>query len=164
MQNSWNVIKKDLEDNLLCDSLKRRVRYVVKSDNKNIVYIKVDGIERKVETIKDKKIMLPDEQIINDEYGIYTPYILKAIKEYRGSNFNNSLYSHNPLVKMFAVMDKRATTKILNKLAENLNNQPEWLRFFYKLRFDAENISYFEEVDLEDDITEVVDNLETANA
>ncbi|QSX06630.1 hypothetical protein JYG23_04005 [Sedimentibacter sp. zth1] len=150
MQNSWSVIKRDLEENLLCDKLKGRVKYIIKSDNKKVVYIKVDGIERNIEALKDKKVIQQqDEQNTIKENGLDSIYMLKAIKEYKRSNFNNSLYSHNPLIRMLAIMDKRVTPKLTEKLTKELKNQPDWLKYFYKLRFDIENIPYEDEKEVE---------------
>ncbi|UPA29124.1 hypothetical protein L0P85_10945 [Terrisporobacter glycolicus] len=39
---------------------------------------------------------------------------------------------------MFAIMDRRIGKRTLRKLADQVDIQPEWLQFFYKLRLDSE--------------------------
>lgn len=51
----------------------------------------------------------------------------------------NSLHSENPLIKMFAVLDRRTGKRALQKIKENTKNEPQWLREIYKLRTEAEN-------------------------
>ncbi len=63
-----------------------------------------------------------------------------ALEVYRNQPIEKSLYSDNPIVRMFAVLDRRVGKRTLADLKENLQNQPEWLQLFYKLRIDAKNI------------------------
>lgn len=46
----------------------------------------------------------------------------------------------NPLVRMFAVLDRRVGKRTLEKLALCVDEQPAWLREFYLLRLEAEKI------------------------
>ena len=39
---------------------------------------------------------------------------------------------------MFAVLDRRIGKRTLDKLQDSISDQPEWLRFFYLLRMEAE--------------------------
>lgn len=75
--------------------------------------------------------------------GVFEIYdFTDAISEYKNSNIVNSINSKNGLVRMLAVMDRRVGKRTLLKLVDELNNQPDWLAFFYKLRLDAEGIKY----------------------
>ena len=39
---------------------------------------------------------------------------------------------------MFAVLDRRVGKRTISKMKNIIDEQPEWLRQFYKLRIDAE--------------------------
>ena len=41
---------------------------------------------------------------------------------------------------MFAILDRRVGKRTLERLKDLLNEQPEWLKPFYLLRFEAENL------------------------
>jgi len=51
-----------------------------------------------------------------------------------------SIQSNNPIVRMFAILDRRIGKRTLEKLKDTLAEQPEWLKQFYILRFEAENL------------------------
>ncbi|MBR2957971.1 MAG: hypothetical protein IKC20_06945, partial [Clostridia bacterium] len=59
---------------------------------------------------------------------------------YRSLTISEALNSENPIVRMFAVLDRRVGKRTLKKLKDNISNQPEWLRVFYIMRTQAENI------------------------
>ena len=75
--------------------------------------------------------------------GIFEIYdFTDAIYEYKNSNIIDSINSENMLIRMLAVMDRRVGKRTLLKLANEIHKQPDWLRFFYKLRLDEEGIKY----------------------
>ena len=64
----------------------------------------------------------------------------EALCIYRKLNINESIISPNPIVRMFAVLDRRVGKRTLEKIKHDIQNQPKWLRYFYRLRLDSENI------------------------
>lgn len=63
-----------------------------------------------------------------------------AIKKYLNQDIRESIADEDPLVRMFAIFDRRIGKRTLYEIAETVTNQPEWLREFYRLRLDAEDI------------------------
>ena len=57
-----------------------------------------------------------------------------ALEGYRNQSIQKSVYSKNPIVKMFALLDKRVGRRTLEKIEEEIHSQPEWVRFFYEVR------------------------------
>ena len=55
-------------------------------------------------------------------------------------NIKASVESENPLIKMFALLDRRTGKKTLVNLKDQINLCPEWLRVIYKIRVDAETL------------------------
>lgn len=181
MGNSWSALRRELEDDFLCDALKGRVQYFIThyrkaSDNYGRVAIRVDGKEVimgnpfdyyvKGYVFKERSIKseleiprrewsakggtLHDEEneeienmvnqmAIND--GVFDIYdITSAIKEYKNSDVKLSMNSPNPIIRMFTIMDRRIGKRTLIRLIPEIEKQPEWLQFFYKLRFKAEGL------------------------
>jgi hypothetical protein len=48
--------------------------------------------------------------------------------------------NNNPLIRMFAVLDRRIGKRTLAKAKESIAEQPLWLRQFYQLRITAEGL------------------------
>lgn len=98
-----------------------------------------DGILHDIENCEIentiKKIAMSD--------GVFEMYdITDAIRIYTQSSIDVSLKHENPMVRLFAILDYRVGKRTLGKLVNTMEQQPEWLQFFYKLRFNAENIKY----------------------
>ena len=182
MGQSWSGVRKELEENFICDSLKGRVKYFIthyhnapdkygrvciRVDNKEVLHgnpydFYVKGYHSKENEIKNK-LNIPDREFVGNSYlydkeneivedmvremacndGVFEIYdFTDAIYEYKNSNIINSINSENMLVRMLAVMDRRVGKRTLFKLANEIHKQPDWLKFFYKLRLDAEGIKY----------------------
>ena len=162
-QGSWSGMRKYLEKEMLADSLKGRVSYFcstfVGMHGFGLFAIKVDGIAVKqfsMETVasgvytggkpvcmttywkgywaeKGKTPLGSRREFDDEEFS-------DALRQYRGLRINDSLLSYNPIVRMFAILDRRAGKRTLEKISATVEAQPEWLQFFYKLRMDAEDI------------------------
>ncbi len=63
-----------------------------------------------------------------------------ALNEYRNQDIQTSIHSDNPLVNLFAVLDRRVGKRTLLSIKEHFDNQPDWLQQFYNLRTEAELI------------------------
>ena len=154
---SWSGMRKYLEQEMLADSLKGRVQYSCTSypdmDDCKVFEIRIDGKTRKrfsMETAtfktkgtetqeawnnywQEKKTVPVEEKNEFDDEDF-----CEALKIYRELPVTESIESKNPLVRMFAVLDRRIGKRTLAKLSENIQNQPEWLKDFYLLRINAE--------------------------
>ena len=65
----------------------------------------------------------------------------EALTSYRNQSILDSIRSENPLIRMFAILDRRVGKRTLVRLKDEIGRQPEWLREFYRLRLDCEKIS-----------------------
>ena len=162
---SWSAMRRILEQENICDSLKGRVRYFAtrynkSHDQKGRVAILLDGQEvfrscffdwdRKRDEAwaeinaragRGTSYRESGEQIergaLNkggfDQFAFYRAFYL-----YQNSRIEESLCSPDPVVRLFAVMDKRVGKRRLRALAADADNQPAWLQTFYCLRLSAE--------------------------
>lgn len=61
-----------------------------------------------------------------------------ALNAYRSLPIADALNSEDPIVRMFAILDRRTGKRTLAK--QFFSDQPPWLQGIYRLRMDAEHI------------------------
>lgn len=163
---SWSGMRKYLEQDMLAESLRGRIRYgctsYVGMDSCRIFEICIDGKQFKRfswETVNsyfidngytsnenpyglgdywaefwlllDKHPMVDRTEYTDDEF-------CNALEKYRNQDIRDSLRSDNPLIRMFAILDRRVGKRTLLNLSSELDKQPNWLRQIYLVRFEAE--------------------------
>lgn len=60
----------------------------------------------------------------------------EALSFYRNHDVNGSLASEDPLCRMFAILDRRVGKRTLEKERQKKDEQPDWLKQIYQLRFE----------------------------
>ena len=82
-----------------------------------------------------------------EEQGIFSQYdFLEAVKKFLNSPIEESLKSDNPIIKSLALIDRRIGKRTLNMLKESIKNENDIVKYFYKLRCEAEGIKAVSEV------------------
>ena len=72
--------------------------------------------------------------------------VLLAMDTYIGElTVDEALSSEDPLIRLFAVLDRRVGKRRMPQLAAAMENEPDWLQFFYRLRLEAEGFNLQEE-------------------
>lgn len=164
---SWSGMRKYLEKEMLADSLKGRIRYnctrYIGMDNSHIFEVFIDNEPVKQfswETLNAYFINQGHKSNDTDSTGIqkyweefwnlYDKYPMElrteytdaefstALEKYRNQSIEESISSSNPIVRMFAILDRRIGKRTLETQKNNIALQPEWLQQFYKLRINAE--------------------------
>lgn len=166
---SWSTMRKYLEKEMLAPSLQGRIRYnctrYIGMDMDHIFEVFIDnilvkqfscetlntyfinqgyknddtcssGIQKYWECFRELKMKYPMEsrtEYTDDEFS-------SALEKYRNQSVEESIFSPDPIVRMFAVLDRRIGKRTLEKQKNNINLQPEWLQQFYKLRIEAERV------------------------
>ncbi len=165
---SWSGMRKFLEKEMLAEALIGRIRYgctsYVGMDGCHIFEICIDGKQIKrfsLETVNSYFIdkgytstknpcvlgeywtefwPLLDKYPITDRTEYTDKEFCDALEKYRNQDIQESLLSNNPLIRMFAILDRRVGKRSLTKLKCEFDKQPQWLQQIYLLRFDAELI------------------------
>lgn len=163
----WSEIRAKLEKEYLAPSLRGHIQYFATSyskcpDHEGRAAIRYDGEEILKSSYFEKMIAHSREfhrMYDNSPEAGYSECWLKAFDEaekagefdqrsfYRAfDEFDNqsielSLKSENPVVRLFAVLDRRVGKRRLLKLKDDIVNEPEWLQPFYILRLNAEGIN-----------------------
>ena len=157
---SWSGMRKYLEKEMIAENIRGRVRYgctrYVGMDNYHIFDVCIDGKQIKrfsLETVNsyfieqgysenkspvgvheywdsflncmEKYPMSTRTEYTDDEF-------CNALEKYRNNDIQNTIVSDNPIIRMFAILDKRIGKRTIDKL--NVSEQPEWLQVFYELR------------------------------
>ncbi len=165
---SWSGMRKYLEQEMLAKCLKGKVRYnsttYVGMDGCRIFEVYIDNRLIKQfswETVNtyfidngykkrddyygileywDEYWALLDKITLKDRTEYTDDEFCDALAKYRNQSIQESINSDNPLERMFAILDRRLGKRSLQNIKETLDEQPEWLKSFYNLRFELENI------------------------
>lgn len=164
---SWSAMRKILEQDNICDCLKGRIQYFAtryrkSHDELGRIAVRLDGSEVFKSCYYDYDIKRHEAwDEINISKGRGTSYsesrdemelgalvkggisqysFYDAFHIYNNSSIADSLESVNPVVRLFAMLDKRVGKRTLEKISTQISSQPEWLQVFYKLRLEADGI------------------------
>lgn len=162
-QHSWSGMRNRLEKDMLAESLRGRVRYACTTypgmDLCGVFSVFVDdramkhfSMETVASALREGKAPIERQAFWNAywEEKEQTPLCARsefddeefaeALRLYRASSIADALASEHPVVRMFAVLDRRVGKRRLARLAEQVSAQPEWLQAFYRLRLEAEGV------------------------
>lgn len=165
---SWSGMRKYLEHEMLAECLHGRIRYgctaYIGMDGCRVFEICIDGRQVKRfswETVntyfinngfKESGDPVGEAEYWDDFWRLLdsTPLAARteytdaefcdALEEYRNQNVQISIHSDNPLVRMFAVLDRRIGKRTLSSIKASVEEQPQWLQQFYRLRLDTESV------------------------
>lgn len=145
---SWSNLRKVLEQDRLAPALRGRVQYFMTRyhdahDDYGRFCIRVDEREYVCSCYGDWH----DSQSKQQELGVFPVWkVGNVIDTYLDElTLDEALTSDNPLIRLFAVLDRRVGKRRLPALAAAMENEPEWLQFFYRLRLEAEGFNWKEE-------------------
>ena len=161
-EKSWSGMRKYLEQEMLAPALAGRVRYdcaaypgmqhgirfQVFVDDVRISQFAMETMAKEIydgsypvdprqfwaSYWEAKNLTVKERDAFDDED------FASALKFYRSVDISTALVSENPIVSMFAVLDRRVGKRTLAKLRNQIANQPEWLQFYYNLRLSAEQL------------------------
>ena len=63
-----------------------------------------------------------------------------ALEKYRAIPIAEALTDEHPIVRMFAILDRRVGKRTLQTIRDALDAQPDWVKPFVLLRLEAENM------------------------
>ena len=157
-EGSWKGMKKYLEQDMLCEALWGRISYdftwypafggssavfTVILDSRpakkfGAAYackmLAQQGFEMQHVDAVDRVPFAEREEYTDWEFS-------DALRTYRSQTIASSLASGNPIVRMFAIVDRRVGKRRLERLKDEAQQQPEWLRPLYFARLQAEGIT-----------------------
>lgn len=167
--STWSGIRAKLENEYLAPSFRGRIQYFATTyskcpDHEGRAAVRLDGEEILKSSYFEKMIAHSrefhklyegtgksygecwmqafDEAVNAGEFDQRVFY--RAFEEYDNQSIDQSLESADPIVRLFAILDRRVGKRRLMKLRDKVAGELDWLKPFYLLRFEAEGISYKE--------------------
>ncbi len=166
--STWSGIRNKLENDYLCPALRGRIQYFATSYSKSLgfesrVAIRMDGIEvlrsgyldycqnywNRYQALRREGIGLEDPKApfqmahtgaLND--GCFTAVCFcEAFHEFDNQSIEKNLVSENPLVRIFAFLDRRLGKRRLLALSGSMERELPWVRAFYVIRMQAEGLA-----------------------
>lgn len=156
---TWSGTRKKLED-CLCPALRGRVRYFAaiyrkSHDHEGRAVILVDGVEvlkssyfeyapafyqlwDELEGADWQETAQKAGQAALDKGLFDQRDFYAAFQEFDNQSIEASLSSENPIVRIFALLDRRLGKRRLAALEETMEQELDWVRSFYLLRMQAE--------------------------
>jgi len=156
-ESSWKGMKKYLEKDMLCEALRGRVSYdftwypafggssavfTVLLDSRPVKkfgsayawkMLTQQGFEIECIDHVERVPFLAREEYTDWEFS-------DALQEYRSQAIASSIASDNPIIRMLAILDRRVGKRRLERLKDEIEQQPGWLRPLYTTRLQAEGI------------------------
>ena len=155
---TWSGTRKKLEEDYLCPALRGRVRYFATTyreshdqegraailvDGKEILrsnYFEYDGTFWHTYYSSEEKDAHSVEQNVLDK-GLFDQRVFyAAFQEFDNQSIEASLFSEHPIVRIFALLDRRVGKRRLAALVETMEKELDWVRPFYLLRMEAEGL------------------------
>ena len=163
---SWSGMRKYLEEDMLAQSLQGRIRYGCTSytgmdgclffevciDKKQVkrfswetvnTYFIDNGYKKNsspygIGEYWEEFHSLLKKYPVSERTEYTDEEFCNALKTYRNQDIQESIFSGDPIVRMFAILDRRTGKRTLQKLRPSIESGPQWLRQFYLLRSNAE--------------------------
>ena len=156
---TWSGTRKKLEEDYLCPALRGRVRYFATTyreshDQEGRAAILVDGVEILKSNYYDydgtfwsmyyRSEEEPGaiQQTVLDQ-GLLDQYVFyNAFHEFDNQSIEASLTSRTPLVRVFALLDRRVGKRRLAALEDMMEQELDWVCPVYRLRREAEGLKF----------------------
>lgn len=164
--SSWSGIRAKLEKDYLAPSLRGRIQYFVTSyskcpDHEGRASVRLDGREilkssyyeydmAYSKAFHEAQALFPEAAMREHcsmavqaamEGGDFDQHVFyNAFQEFDNQSIEKSLASPNPIVRMFAYLDRRVGKRRLALLKTTVDHEIAWLRFFIYLRLTAEGM------------------------
>ena len=165
--STWSGIRNKLENEYLCPALRGRIQYFATSyweshDQTGRAAIRLDGVEvlrsnyyayeqnywNRYQALRREGVGEDDPKApfrlahggaLND--GCFdNGFFYEAFHEFDNQSIEKSLVSANPLVRIFALLDRRLGKRRLLALEESMEQELDWVRAFYVIRMQAEGL------------------------
>ena len=166
--STWSGIRNKLENDYLCPALRGHIQYFATSysksaDHEGRAAICMDGVEvlrsnyyiyfenvwtkfhhLRSTTLKDcdsAKEAINQAHAFALEQGTFDQKVFyEAFGIFDNQSIEKSLVSQNPLVRIFALLDRRLGKRHLLALEKSMEQELDWVRAFYVIRMQAEGL------------------------
>ena len=165
--STWSGIRNKLENDYLCPALRGHIQYFAASyreshDQTGRAAIRLDGVEilRSNYYAYEQSYWNRYQALRREGVGEDNPkapfrlahagtlsdgcfdngFFYEAFGIFDNQSIGKSLVSENPLVRIFALLDRRLGKRRLLALEESMEQELDWVRAFYMIRMQAEGL------------------------
>ena len=166
--STWSGIRNKLEQDYLYPALRGHIQYFATSYSKSADHvgraaIRLDGVEvlqsnyfsyfenvwtkfhqLRSTTLKDcdsAKEAIDQAHVYALEQETFDQKVFyEAFDIFDNQSIEKSLTSDNPIVRIFAILDRRLGKRRLLALEESMEQELDWVRAFYVIRMQAEGL------------------------
>ena len=147
--STWSGIRNKLENDYLCPALRGHIQYFATSysksaDHEGRAAIRMDGVEvlrsnyyTYFENVWTKFHHLRSTTLKDCDSA---KEAINQAHAFDNQSIEKSLVSENPLVRIFALLDRRLGKRRLLALEESMEQELDWVRAFYVIRMQAEGL------------------------
>ena len=141
--STWSGIRNKLENDYLCSALRGHIQYFATS------YSYFENVWTKFHHLRSTTLKDHDsaKEAINQahayalEQGTFDQKVFyEAFGIFDNQSIEKSLVSENPLVRIFALLDRRLGKRRLLALEDSMEQELDWVRAFYVIRLQAEGL------------------------
>ena len=143
--STWSGIRNKLENDYLCPALRGHIQYFATSN----YYTYFENVWTKFHHLRSTTLKDHDsaKEAINQahayalEQGTFDQKVFyEAFGIFDNQSIEKSLVSENPLVRIFALLDRRLGKRRLLALEDSMEQELDWVRAFYVIRLQAEGL------------------------
>ena len=87
-----------------------------------------------------------NENLLKEKEAVNINIFYDSFSEFDNQGIEKSLSSENAIVRMLAILDRRVGKRRLISMKDRIKNEPDWIKNFYCLRMNAENLSLDKEL------------------
>ena len=160
---SWSNLKKQMND-LLCDSLKDKISYFYTSyheahnaygratinyEKKEMVvfsWVEMYEQEREASRLYQEGKKVSCERLQKEKWmpecKLCDADFINSLTIYLKTDIKTSLHADNYLLRVFAYMDRRIGKRTLAKIKDEVEELPEWVKQFYRIRCEADDVIF----------------------
>ena len=142
--STWSGIRNKLENDYLCPALRGHIQYFATSYSKSADHEGRAAIRVRSTTLKDHdsaKEAINQAHAYALEQGTFDQKVFyEAFGIFDNQSIEKSLVSENPLVRIFALLDRRLGKRRLLALEDSMEQELDWVRAFYVIRLQAEGL------------------------
>ncbi|MDI3478508.1 MAG: hypothetical protein PWQ59_2033 [Thermoanaerobacterium sp.] len=67
---------------------------------------------------------------------------MESAERFLNASIEESLESDNTIIKVLALIDRRVGKRIISDLKDSIENESKLVRYFYQLRYEAEEKTF----------------------
>ena len=160
---SWSNLKKQMND-LLCDSIKKSISYfytnyhevhnaygraTINYNKKELVafsWVEMYEQDQDINRIWQEGEKKSYSEMLREKWmpecTLCDANFIDSVTVFLKTDIATSLQSDNYLLRIFAYVDRRVGKRTLVKIRDEVERLPEWVKQFYQIRCEAENISF----------------------